>query len=233
MIALVRYMLQDLFRSNRYFMPALTYGIFVLWLYSLRPNPVLESYSLTTAVLFANALWLSRLLEGVEAPRQLELTVLHSGGFKRYAWARVVVYGLLGLVFALWAVLVPVLTGAFEAPANVGELGLAFYSHVIAFFLGCGLGWAVGLWLRLPQVIMSGAFFFLALTLAAGGIARLLPDWLSWLIWLLPPVHPLMQALIKFHSLDVAALVFHVSYPLVYAAGLFWLLVHRFSRLRG
>lgn len=74
MIALVKYMLTDLHRSNRYFMPAVCYGLLVLWMYSVRPNPVLESYSATVALAFGCALWFSVFLMGDAG----------SGGFGRF-----------------------------------------------------------------------------------------------------------------------------------------------------
>lgn len=228
MKALIKYMLQDLIRSNRYFMPVMSYGIFVLWLYSLRPNPVLESYSLTAGVLFAAGVWFGQLLEGVEPSRQLELTALHAGGFARYAKARAGVCCLVGMALTLWAVLVPVLLRAFDAPAGAGGILMGLYSHQAAFLLGCGLAWCANLWFgKLQSAGLS--LLVTALSFAAGGIGGQLPEWLGWLIWALPPVYPLMRGMLGFERLGGGQLLLFL-YPLVYAVVMYGLIVWRFSR---
>lgn len=231
MLALIVYLLQDFWRSHRYFMPTALYLIFVLWLYSVEPNPVMESYGVTVAVLFVIGIWFSRLLEGTEPDRQRELTVLHVGGYGRFALGRIAVLGLFGLGFSLFAVLVPMLKGAFDRQATFTELALALYGHELAFLLGAALGWAVlsrsGKLSAELGLSMLGA----GLSLAAGGIEGMLPAGLGWSSWVLPPGYRIVELLMKFHALGAAARWFYLLYPLAYTAGLLFL-AYRWMEVR-
>jgi hypothetical protein len=233
MKALVRYMLIDLLRSNRYFMPAVAYGIFILWIYSLRPNPVLESYSVTVAVLYPVAIWLGVLLSGVEAPRQQELTILHAGGCGKYAAARAVLLSLLGLVFTLWAVLIPVIMGSFDRAATAADIALAVLSHEMAFVLGSGLSWLLVILFRKPKTASGVTMVAAALGLASGGVADMLPDWGSWLGWLLPPVYRIMRALSGFENMDAGTIFLHFGVSFLYICLLYALIIRRFGILRA
>lgn len=216
MIALVKYLLVDLQRSNRYFMPTVFYGLIVLWMYSVRPNPVMESYSATVALLFGAALWFGFMVEGTEAQVQRELTMLHAGGWRRYAWGRLLLMAVWGLALSLWGVLVPAVWGAFERAPTALELVLAFYSHWISFLIGAALSWLFAVLGDNPRSRLVLGMLALALALAVGGLESSLPSWAGWLTWLLPPVYRLMQVLAKYPSMDPAAVALWFLYPLVY-----------------
>lgn len=217
MIALVKYMLTDLHRSNRYFMPAVCYGLIVLWMYSVRPNPVLESYSVTVALAFGCALWFGLMAEGSEAQVQRELTMLHAGGWRRYACGRLLLLGIWGLAFSLWGTLVPAVWGAFDRSPSGLELVLALYSHWVSFLLGAIISWLLAVLGVKPKSRLVMAMVILALALAAGGMESALPSWAGWGTWLFPPAYRLMHGLAKYPSMNPGAAVFWFLYPPVYA----------------
>jgi hypothetical protein len=220
-------MLTDLLRSNRYFMPGTAYVIFVAWIYSVKPNPVLESYGVTAALLFAIAAWFGILLDGVEPKRQQDLTVLHAGGYVRYAQARMALLGLAALACTLYAVAVPLLRHSFDRGVTVTDLVLAFYSHGLAFALGAGISWLAVTVSRKQTEMLGVLLVVICASLGAGGIAEVLPGWSAWLTWLLPPVYQLLGGL--FGSGNRAV---DLAYPLVYAAVLYMVIVKRFVSRR-
>ncbi|MDF2938114.1 MAG: hypothetical protein K0Q90_3487 [Paenibacillaceae bacterium] len=232
MLALIKYMLIDLHRSNRYFMPTVFYGLVVLWMYSVRPNPVLESYSVTAALAFGCALWFGFMAEGAEARVQRELTMLHAGGWRRYAWGRMLVLGIWGAAFSLWGTLVPVAAGAFVRNPSAAELILALYSHLVSFLLGAFISWLLAVLGGNPRSRLVMAMVLLALALAAGGMESALPDWAGWLTWLLPPAYRLMHVLVKYPSMSSGAAAFWFLYPAAYA-GLLLLPVLKYLPLQG
>lgn len=233
MIALIRYMLHDLLRSNRYFMPVVVYGLFVAWIYSLKPNPVLESYGLTMLLLFAVGAWFSVLNQGVESGRQQELTVLHAGGYRRYALARSAVHFVTGSLFAVYAILVPVVMDSFDRGVTAVDLLLAFYCHLAAFALGAGISWLADLLARQTKTVLGVVMVGIAASLAAGGLEEMLPDGLAWLTWLLPPVYRLMQGLFHYEQLSAGGLGIRLGYPLLYLILMYGLIMQLFVKQRG
>jgi hypothetical protein len=232
MIALVKYMLTDLHRSNRYFMPAVCYGLLVLWMYSVRPNPVLESYSATVALAFGCALWFGFMAEGSEAPVQRELTMLHAGGWGRYGCGRLLLLGIWGFAFSLWGTLVPVVSGAFERSPTGLELTLSLYSHGAAFLLGAVISWLLAVLGVKPKSRLVMAMVILALALAAGGMESALPSWASGGTWLIPPAYRLMHVMAKYPSMHPGTAVFWFLYPLAYT-GLLLVPVLKYLPLQG
>lgn len=217
MRALVPYLLKDFLRSNRYFMPVAAFMVAVPWLYSIKPNPVLESYGVTCGFLFAVSVWFSLQFLLAEPVRQQELTLLHAGGTFRFALGKLAAVGVCSLVFSVYAVLVPVAMGAFDRRATAWDLLLGAYAHEAAFALGALIVWLGYLLFRRMNLLLGSLLLGVVLSLAAGGLERVLLDWGGWASWLLPPVYRIMKALTDYDMLEPVQLSFHLIYPLVYA----------------
>ncbi|WP_438446585.1 hypothetical protein [Gorillibacterium sp. sgz5001074] len=220
MKALVTYMLHNLMKSGRYFMPSVAFIIIVPWIYTIKPNPVLESYGTTSAILFCAAAWFTMQLWGAETERQMELTVLHAGGIRRYVWGRWIMLGVSGVVFSLYSILVPIGMSAFNRSVTAADLLLAAYAHGTAFLLGSLLVWGAELLFRKRSTLLGAVLVGVTASLAAGGLHDLLPAWGSWVVWILPPIYKVMEILSVYGSSDRSGAFFwlEIILPLLYSA---------------
>lgn len=233
MTALVRYLLADFLRSYRYFMPVLLYGVFVPWLYTLKPNPVLGSYAATSAILFGIGVWFALQLLQSEHIRQQDLTVLHAGGRGRYALGKLAALLVCSLPFALYGVFVPLAMRAFDRPVTASDLLLGFISHELAYALGCWISWTALLWFRKANTVYGAALLMVVLSLGAGGLEGLVTGWMSPASWLLPPVYRIIRGLTDYESLGAAGRWLYFGYPAVYIAVGFTIALRLYAKQRA
>lgn len=206
-------------RSYRYWPPVLVVGLFFMFVYSVVPNPVMESYALTSSLIFAGAAWAGYGFVDTEEPMHGALVSLHGGGYRRY-WIGRLAAGLV-LIVPLPAVvmtLYPIVTDRFERAAEPAEIAAAFAGHLV---LGA-LGFAVAVWFSRrafakPYMALFGMFLAVALSLAGEGAAQALPSGLDAIIWLLPPVRLTMTGLNGFAEASLADLGRGFGMPALYA----------------
>lgn len=206
-------------RTFRYWAPALVVGLFVVFVYTVVPNPVMESYAMTSALLFAGTAWAGYGFVDAEHPAHGAIASLHGGGFRRY-WTGRLLAGLLAIVPvpAAAMTLYPMLFGKFERAAEPAEALAAFAGHLT---LGA-LGFAVAVWfsrrlIAKPYNALTGLFLAVAVSLAAEGAAQALPTGLDAAVWLLPPVRLTMAYLNGFAEADVADALLGIGWPALYA----------------
>ena len=77
--SLIHYMLASYTRSYRYFAPMAFMLISVVFIYSYRPNPIMDSYAVTAAFLFVGSAWLGLNFLNHDQGRQTMLLIVHSG----------------------------------------------------------------------------------------------------------------------------------------------------------
>jgi len=197
MIAIMRLSLAYYLRTHRWVAPLIVYVGAIMFMYSVVPNPVMESYALTSALLFATAAWTGFGYIDAEHPAHQALAALHAGGIRRYYSGKL----LAGLVLvtilpSLLAVLYPLAFGKFERAATASEAMTALLAHMAQ----AGLGFAVAAWFTRKLAArhgnaLLGLFLTVAASLAAGSIAEALPDQARGLTWVLPPVGQTMRFL--------------------------------------
>lgn len=217
MRALISYLLRDFFRSHRYFAPAIFYLGIVLWLYTIIPNPVLESYSSTSTLLFAVSGWLTLNFLKSEPAVQGQLTVLHTGGRARYEAARLAACGLVLAGLSLIATFYPALKGAFDHRPTATELVTGLYAHLALSFLMAVFVWLIerdgkGSYLNTFVLLL----LLLVLSVGGQGILLWLPDGLRPLAWLLPPVFRVNDALVNIASYSQAEYLTKLLAPVWY-----------------
>jgi hypothetical protein len=149
-IALIRYLLADLLRTQRLIAPLLLYLAVLAVLYSGDAGGPLPAYAATAGALYPVAAWLAVVVAGGEEPAQRAVTTVAAGG-----WARML-GGVLGAALVLDAglvvlgTLVPVVVNPHPYPpvdVLAGAVG-----HVV-----CGVtGTAVGLLFGRPLVRRVG-----------------------------------------------------------------------------
>lgn len=221
MLALIRYQLQLFARSYRYFAPMTLYLIFIAWIYSMIPNPVMSSYASTSVCLFLVAAWLSFNFYSTEPPTQQQLTLMHSRSGIRYHASRMATVWVAAFPLTLFAVLYPIIRGSFDRAPTAIEMAVSLYGHLLftwmAIVLTALFCSKIG-----TQLIskLGGLVLALTLSLAVPGLAEWLPSPLQWLLWVVPPASPIIDTLMNFDALGEAPAIAKLVWPSLYTLAL-------------
>jgi len=136
--ALVRYLLADLLRSQRYLPPLLVFGAVLAMFNAGDAGPPPSAYAGPGAFLYPTAVWLTVVVATVEDPVRRAVTVTTAGGWGRVQAAVALLSCAAVAVVAVVATLVPVLTQPRPYPPGVVALGLA--SLLVCGLTGVGVG---------------------------------------------------------------------------------------------
>ncbi|CAI6085270.1 hypothetical protein [Cohnella sp. JJ-181] len=139
MLPLIGYHLAYYTRSYRYVAPVIAYVGFLLFIYTLTPNPVMESYAFSAVWLFVVSAWIAFGFADLEPGAQQPVTALHAGSANNYHLSKLLLMTFVGLLLALFAVLYPALAGKFERAPAAGEWIAALFAHAGLFVLGMGI----------------------------------------------------------------------------------------------
>lgn len=204
MIAAMRFSFRYYFRSNRYVSPLTLYIIAIIFIYGIVPNPVLPSYGFTSTVLFLVSAWLCFTFIDVEEQTQQMISVLHLGNVTKYYMARMLVIGLIGSGLALGTTLYPIAFDRFGVQPTVEQIVVGLVSHLLLSYLGIAIAalFTSKLVRRLDYSIL-GLFLILSISLGGVGISRSLPDSISFLSWLVPPLYRIMSMLNNDVNFDI------------------------------
>ncbi|WP_309110790.1 hypothetical protein [Saccharothrix sp.] len=158
MTALVRYLLADVLRTQRWLPPLLLFGAVLAMLNSSDAGPPLSAYAGTCVFVYPVAVWLTIVIATAEDPVRRTVTVATAGWWRVHA-AVATLSALAALFVALLATLAPVLTQPRPYPLSVIAIGFAA-------LLVCGLtGVGVGVLCARPVVTQHGWSVLLAVAL--------------------------------------------------------------------
>jgi len=220
MIALLAYIHRCFIRSYRYGAPTVIYAGIVLLIYSTVPNPIMESYAFTSALLFVAAAAIGCLAIDVETANQEMATLAHTRSIVRLGWAKLLYAWIFASSLGLFAVLYPALLGRFERLPSPEELVMGLLYHVALSALGVSLsGWFSVKIIYSRFYAILGLCLWVALGLGGGGIANALPNGLSWLVHILPPVPRVLHALTFYGELSTGAKWLPLGTAALYAFG--------------
>jgi len=149
-IALVRYLLADVLRGQRFLAPLLVYLAVLGMLYSGDAGASLPAYAGSCALLFPVAAWFAVVFASAEDPVQRAVTVVAAGGWGRVLTAVASLTAVVVAALALLATLWPVLTN--PHPYTASDIAIGFAAHLV-----CGLnGAGAGLLLARPVIVRIG-----------------------------------------------------------------------------
>lgn len=154
--AVARYLVADVFRSQRILIPLFLYAIVVGLLVSGDPGPPPGVWPATTLALYPAATWLALLLANAEDPAQRVVTMVAAGGPGRLAAGTLLAALAADAVLIGVSVTVPVLRAAEPHPPH-GVL-----AGVVAHLAAATTGTAVGLLCARPLVPRIGWSFAVA-----------------------------------------------------------------------
>ncbi|WP_447009871.1 hypothetical protein [Saccharothrix hoggarensis] len=138
MTALVRYLLADVLRTQRWLPPLLLHVAVLGLLYSSDAGPPLPAYAGTCVLVYPVSVWLTVVVATAEDPVRRAVTVVTAGGWAR-AQAAVTALSVLGaLGLALVAALAPVVTQS--RPYPLGTVAQGFAALAVCALVGVGVG---------------------------------------------------------------------------------------------
>ncbi|MCC3376657.1 hypothetical protein [Cohnella sp. REN36] len=231
MLPLIRYLLVSYGRSYRYLAPLLVFVGAIGFVYSIVPNPVMESYAFTSTLLFVVSAWLAFGFVDAEPIVQQRVTVLHARGTRVYYAAKLVTIGGIGWLLGLLATLYPALLHKFDRTPTFPELGTAFLAHaaLAALGIGCAVFFTEKSVPSRPYAL-AGLAIVLTVSIAGQGLAQALPDAVRPAVWLVPPAFRVMDVLVRYEALPGWRIALTLLFAAVYAAALVALFVALMNR---
>ncbi|AIQ47669.1 hypothetical protein R70723_18540 [Paenibacillus sp. FSL R7-0273] len=230
MRTLIAYMLKSYSTSQRYFAPVAAIIIFVLFLYTYKPNPVMSSYAATGIILFIGCAWLGISFLNHEQAVQRQVTIVQLRSSVKYSLGGILTLAVLTSVLAMLAVMYPVLTGSFAEPAGIYRIALAFAGHLLLGMLGVSLS----LFLQtswVPKASYATGLLLIILILSVSGLklADLIPGPLVPL--LLPPAALLMDAMMHAEERSLPGLLGTFAHAMAYILLLSAFYLYRSGRM--
>ncbi|AIQ53147.1 hypothetical protein [Paenibacillus sp. FSL R7-0331] len=227
---LTAYMLKSYSTSQRYFAPVAAIIIFVLLLYTYKPNPVMSSYAATGILLFIGCAWMGISFLNHEQAVQRQITIVHLRSSVKYNLGGILTLAVLTSVLSMLVVLYPVLTGNFAEPAGLYRLTLAFAGHLLLGMLGV----SISLYLQaawVPKASYATGLLLIILIVSISGfkLAELIPG--PFVPVLLPPAALLMDVLTHADELPPAAVLGTFAHALIYILLLSAFYLYRSGRM--
>ncbi|WP_339321269.1 hypothetical protein [Paenibacillus sp. FSL W8-0194] len=228
MLALSRFMLKSYTRKHAYFAPLAATLIAMFLLYTYKPNPVMDSYAVTSAFLFVGSAWIALTFLNHGTPQQEQLHIIHAGSMKRYLLSQMLALLVPVALCTVLFVLYPLAAQMFDRSVRMGELFLAAAAHLIMGMLGTALAmFFQSAWMPNGTRATALLLVLVVASLGAKSIVGLLPEQLGWLRWFFPPVSLMLDRLLDSGVAPLHKLWGILGYGLVYALllGLVYVLV--------
>ncbi|NQX46321.1 hypothetical protein HQN87_13350 [Paenibacillus tritici] len=230
MRGLIGYFLRSYSVSQRFFGPVAGIVIAVLILYSYKPNPVMNSYSATAVFLFVACAWLGLSFLNHEHAVQKQVVIVQLRSARRYSIGAILTLALLTLLLDLVIVMYPVMNGSFNEPAGLGRIVLAFAGHALLGWLGITLSlYLQSSWVPKASYAAGMMLILIVLSISASKVAELVPGPIVGV--LLPPVFPVMDAMMNADALPVLSVLRTYAHALVYILLLAGFYIYRSGRM--
>ncbi|HAM81823.1 hypothetical protein [Ornithinibacillus bavariensis] len=185
---LVKYILHNYFRSNRYF-PLLAIFIMMIFIsYSYKPNPIVDSYSITALYLFFISALLCVSVFSTESSVQKDVTLIHTGSVPVYYLSKLLSVWLISFVLVLFAFLYPIIFGMFGESVTLQVGFFTFMNHLLLASLGICVGsFFTKDFMKSTINAIGGLWFVLLLSIPFDSLAEMLPVLVRPILWILPP----------------------------------------------
>lgn len=194
MTGLVKYQLQQYFKSTKFVMPAAVLLILLESIYSMKPLEIVSTMILSGSLIFLVMTWVGVTTSDLENPASEYILILRAGSEVRYAVSHILFVGLLSLLYSGIAVAVPLLQQLANGPSyftrvlTVWDVLFGGLILLLCAFAGAALGeLANPRILRDRKVTIMGVFLTAVFAIAKGAV---LAQWAfaKWILWIVPPV---------------------------------------------
>jgi len=223
MTSLLSYLHTCFIRSYRFGPPSFIFLAGIIFVYSVVPNPVMESYSFSASFLFVISSMLSYSIIDIETENQEAITITQTGSIITLYVSKLLYSWLFTLPFAFIAVLYPAIFQKFDRAPSLEELFISSVYHVSSSWLAV----AITCWFS-AKFIRSRLTSFLMLSLviviafSVQPINNLIPDALQYVTLIVPPVYYTMDVLYQYENetlfIKCMPIVASLLYGLVSAA---------------
>lgn len=228
MAALLSYLHRCFIRSYRYGPPSFVFIAGIFFIYTVVPNPVMDSYGLSTTFLFIVTVVLCYSLIDLESVNQESITLLHAGSIVKLYIAKLLYCWLYTVPLALFAVLYPFLFNKFNREPLLEELIMAFLYHILSSWLAVVItGWFSRKFIQSRFMSFLSLCLLVAMTLAAKGIQNELPIALKKVTVLIPPLQVTVNLFANYETATALSKLLVIGATLLYSllVGLLLLLV--------
>ena len=234
MKALIKYSLQDYLRSHKYFPPISTFIILIFVFYSYTPNPIIDSYAVTSLFLYIISAWLCISVLSLDPPVQRQLMILHIGGRNRYYLSKLISVLLISIVLTVYAFVYPIIFNMFSESVTLTIGLVSIVNHVFLSILGICIA---SLFSKVITESAINSYGGLALTiiisLAALGVYDALPSYLKNIIWIIPPATITQTPLFNWNGENVLDLsLFPFIWIIIYSLLLLYLFLKLAKRFQ-
>ncbi|WP_397538948.1 ABC transporter permease [Rummeliibacillus pycnus] len=192
MKGLIHYQFANYFRTHKYIPPVSVFIMMLVINYTYVPNPILDSYSFTSLVLFFIMGWVTITILHAEDEGQKQITLMHAKNKRGYYLALVINCAVVGLLLSIVAVAYPVVIQAFTPGYHTIHLVIGLLAHFSFAVLSIALSLfftrdlvksSVNSWWGVISILIVS----LILAVAKADILKI-----KALNWLFPPLrHPL------------------------------------------
>ncbi|MDR0266655.1 hypothetical protein [Paenibacillus sp.] len=218
MTALTRFLLKSYTRKHAYFAPLAATLISMFILYSYKPNPVMDSYAVTSVFLFIGSAWIALSFLNHSSPQQEQIHIIHIGNMRKYLLSQILALIVPVILCTFIFILYPIVTKMFGEPVQVHQLFLAISAHFVMGLLGITLAlFFQKAWMRNGTRATAVLVILVIVSIGAKAITGSLPDPLTWLIWVLPPVSPMMDSLLNSKTVPAPVAWGTVGYGIIYS----------------
>lgn len=218
-IPLLRYLIRNYVRSYRYFPPFAVFLVWVMFLYMVGPNPVLDSFAVTASVLFFISAWINYSFYENEDAVQEMVTILHVRHAGTYLFHRIMASFLISLTLATFAIVYPLLLNRLDGDVSLISIIIGWVVHMEFALLGLSIAALFNSKLvSKPITAITCILIILAGSLGQGTLAQHLPSGWKFIHWLLPPVYPIIEWMMNPAVLTMRKTLLVFGYPLIYAA---------------
>lgn len=233
MRGLLSYQLINYLRSYRYVPPFSVYIMALIVNYTYIPNPILDSYSFTSLVLFFIMGWFTITIFHAEDEGQKQITLLHCKSLREYHLALFIICALIGFCLSCIYVAYPIVIGAFGGETRSLHIIMGFLSHFSLSIVAIALS---AIFTR--ELVKNngntwwGVLSILIISVAIASFKSTILQ-VKGLIWLLPPVHLSLEMLSSKDSIKSIPGLFYWQFGWIFLYGmlfisLFFLLIkHR------
>ncbi|MBE9913156.1 hypothetical protein G8C92_03765 [Paenibacillus donghaensis] len=219
MFALTRFLLQSYTRKHAYFAAFAATLISMGLIYSYKPNPVMDSYAVTSVFLFVGSAWIALSFLNHAGPQQEQLHMIHIGSMRKYLLSQITALIIPVILLTFIFILYPIVFRMFGEPVRFHELMLAICGHLVMGILGFALALFCQKGLMANGTRATSILLILIIvSIAAKSLTGLLPEALAWLRWILPPVSLMMNGLMNSKSIPTYEVWGTLGYGLFYFA---------------
>ena len=191
---LVKYHLQQYFKTNKFVMPFAVFLIMLCSHYSVKPLAIIDCLLASSMMVFLIMVWIGGTVCDLENEVSEQILILRVQSKKKYYFSQVLFLLILSLIISLIGIIFPVIQNVingnqlFERSIVVSDLAGGFVILFLSAFVGGALGE-----LSHPRIFKDRKigiiFIFLlaVLTLAKGAMIKQTP-WMKLILWILPPI---------------------------------------------